>query len=251
METLKKGLLEEKADELRKDTFNLAIEYKDMHLASALSIVDILTGLYESVLKKEDKFILSKGHGCISFYSLLRKKGYNPKISAHPEINIEHGVNCTTGSLGHGLPMGAGIAFAKKFKNETGKVYVLMGDGECQEGTVWESLNLASHHKLNNLVGIIDYNKIQALDRVENILSLGNLKNKIEAFDWNVSEINGHNLYEIVNSLNKNFEYKPHMIIAHTIKGKGLSFMENDPKWQSKFPNEEEINQAYRELNIK
>lgn len=250
METLKKSLLEEKSDELRRDTFNLAVEYKDMHIASALSIVDILTGLYDSVMKKEDRFILSKGHGCISFYSILRKKRYNPKIIAHPEIDIENGINCTTGSLGHGLPMGAGMAFAKKFKKEFGKIYVLIGDGECQEGTVWESLNLAAHHKLDNLVGIIDYNKIQALDWVENILSLGNLKNKIEAFDWYVSEIDGHNLYEIVNTLNKNLKYKPHMVIAHTIKGKGISFMEDDPKWQSRFPNEEELNQAYKELGI-
>ena len=244
-------LLEKKADELRKSTFNLAVKHKDMHIASGLSMIDLIIGLYEGVLQKEDKFILSKGHGCISFYALLEEKGYNPKIIAHPDIDIENGINCTTGSLGHGLPIGTGMAMARKLKQKSGKIYVLMGDGECQEGSVWESLNIAAHHKLDNLVGIIDYNKIQALDKVENILSLGNLRKKIEAFDWHVSEINGHYMSEIITALDKESKYNPHMIIANTIKGKGLSFMENDPKWQSRFPSEQELEQAYKDLKIK
>lgn len=240
--------LQEKAKELRRNTFSLAVEHNDPHIASAFSIIEILIGLYEEILKPQDRFILSKGHGCFSFYAILREKGYNPKISGHPDRDPKNGICCTTGSLGHGFPIGVGMALAKKVKKEDGKIYVLIGDGECQEGTIWESSKIACHHKLNNLTVIMDHNKLQALDKIENILSLGNLKNKFEAFGWYVSEIDGHNLKEIISALEKNAARQPHMIIAHTIKGKGLSFMENDPKWQSRFPNPDELKKAYEEI---
>lgn len=240
--------LRKKAKELRRDTFNLAVKHRDSHIASAFSTIEILIGLYEEILKPQDKFILSKGHGCFSLYAILKRKGYNPKISGHPDIDPENGIYCTTGSLGHGLPMGLGMALAKKIKKEDGKIYVLIGDGECQEGTIWESAKIACHHKLDNLMVITDYNKLQALGKIESILSLGSLKSKFEAFGWHVSDIDGHNLEEIISALKKNTAHHPRMIIAHTIKGKGLSFMENDPKWQSRFPDPDELKKAYEEI---
>ena len=196
---------EKRAKRLRRETFDLAIEHNAGHLASAFSIIEILIALDE-VLKEHDKFILSKGHGCLSFYIALRHKGFNPIISEHPDIQVEQGIECTTGSLGHGLPIGLGMAFAKKFKKDDGRIYVLMSDGECQEGTTWESLLLASHHKLDNLVSIVDHNKLQALGRIEEILSLGNLMDKFTAFGCDVSEVDGHSPTEIIKALEKENE---------------------------------------------
>jgi transketolase len=243
--------LNQRAKELRRETFALAVQYKETHVASAFSIIEILTSLYESVLKKEDEFILSKGHACFSLYPVLRKKGFKPDINGHPDIDAHNGITCTTGSLGHGLPIGIGMAFAKKIKNEKGKIYVVMGDGECQEGTIWESSLIASQHKLDNLVLIIDHNKLQALDRIENVISLGDIGNKLKALGWDVEDVDGHNISQLINSLEKSpAEGKPKAIVAHTVKGKGLSFMENDPKWQSRFPDSEELELAYKELEF-
>ena len=156
--------LEKKAKELRKKTLDLAVEKGEGHLGGSFSEIEILISLYKEVLKDEDKFILSKGHCCYPLYLLLKEKGLNPKTSPHPDIDIENGINCTTGSLGHGLPIGVGMAFARKIQKKSGRIYVLMGDGECQEGTTWESSLIASQHKLTNLTVIIDHNKLQALD---------------------------------------------------------------------------------------
>ena len=238
--------LEERTKRLRKETLDLAIEISGGHLASAFSIVEILVAL-EIVLKEDDKFILSKGHGCLSFYIALRQRGFNPTISEHPDIQVEQGIECTTGSLGHGLPIGVGMAFAKKFKKEAGRVCVLMSDGECQEGTTWESLLLASHHKLDNLTIIIDHNKLQALGSIDGILSLGSLNDKFTAFGCYVLEVDGHCPPEIIKALEKKVD-KPKIIIAHTIKGKGLSFAENNPVWHNRLPEGEQLKYAYREL---
>lgn len=238
--------LEEKAKSLRRKTLDLSVEINYGHLASAFSIVETLVALDE-VLKEDDKFILSKGHGCLSFYVVLRQKGFNPAISEHPDIQVEQGIECTTGSLGHGLPIGVGMAVAKKFKKEQGRVYVLMSDGECQEGTTWESLLLASHYGLDNLTIIIDHNKLQALGRIDDILSLGNLSDKFTAFGCHVSEVDGHRPTEIIEALEKKVD-QPKIIIAHTIKGKGLSFAENNPVWHNRLPEGEQLVQAYREL---
>ena len=238
--------LRERAKKIRKETLDLAVEIGGGHLAPAFSMVEILVAL-DSVLQKQDRFILSKGHGCLSFYIFLRQRGYNPTISEHPDIEIDQGVECTTGSLGHGLPIGVGMAFARKFKKEDGTIYVLMSDGECQEGTTWESLLLASHHKLDNLRIIIDHNKLQALDRIETILSLADLKNKFMAFNCDVTEVDGHMPEKIIEALQKKSN-KPGIIIAHTVKGKGMSFAENDPIWHNRLPAGEQLKQAYREL---
>ncbi len=237
-----------KAKDLRKGVLKMAYDRGGGHIGGALSIIEILISLYKKVLKKEDKFILSKGHGCLPFFILLKEKGYNPNIAGHPEIDIENGINCTTGSLGHGLPTGVGMALARKVKNKLGRIYVLMSDAECQEGTTWESSLLASHYKLDNIIAIIDNNKLQTLGKTEDILSLKDIQKKFEAFGWHTSKINGHSFKEIIQALNETKKNKPRMIIADTIKGKGVSFMEGVSKWHTTIPTEEELNQAYKEL---
>ena len=242
-------VLTERGKEMRRKVLNLALEIGDAHIGGSFSEIEILLALFDSVLKnKENKFILSKGHACYPLYILLRERGFNPKISGHPDLDSENNISCTTGSLGHGLPIGVGMALARKLKKQKGKIYVLMGDGECEEGTTWESLLISAHHKLDNLVVIIDNNKLQALDKIEDISSLENLKSKLEAFDCYVTEVDGHNIVEIIKALEKEAEEKLHVIIAHTIKGKGVSYMENDIKWHAKKPKPERIMPAYGEL---
>jgi transketolase len=194
------------------------------------------------VLNENDKFILSKGHACWGYYVLLRERGFSPSLEGHPHLDMNNGVHYTTGSEGHGLPGGLGMAFAKKKLNKNGKVYVLMGDGECQEGTTWESLLLAGFHKINNLVAIVDFNKIQGSGYVDDILPVNCLGKVAESCGWDVSVIDGHDDKDIINALRKETE-NPHFIIAKTVKGKGVSFMEDKPEWHSKWPNksEEEI----------
>lgn len=241
--------LEEKAKKLRKDVLDLAVKTGEAHLGGALSEIEILLSLYSYILKPEDKFILSKGHSCFPYYLLLREKGYNPTISGHPDIDEQHGIYCTSGSLGHGLPLAAGIAFAKKLKEESGQIYVLLGDGECQEGTIWETSLIASKYKLNNLTAIIDYNRIQGSECIEKVLPLPqNLKVTFENLGWNTLEVNGHDFKEIISALNERSAENPKMIIANTIKGKGISFMENNPKWHGGVPKGEELDKAYEEL---
>jgi len=240
----------DKFDDIRKKMIQLALETGHSHIAPALSCIDIIYTLYDDILKSEDRFILSKGHACLALYTVLLEKGLNPDTSCgHPDIDVKNGIECTTGSLGHGLPVAVGMAFAKKLKKENGNIYVLTSDGEFEEGTSGESLLLASNYKLDNLVVIIDRNKLQAIDFVDNVLPLGNLKQKFEAFDWNVYEIDGHNVLHIGITLMKiSKNNKPSIIIANTVKGKGISFMENKPEWHAKLLNKEEMNVAIREL---
>lgn len=238
---------ERRYKDLRIRTLDLSLESGLSHLAGSFSMIELLSTLYDSVLKTEDKFILSKGHACLPYYLLLREKGLNPHISGHPEIDPTNGIYCTTGSLGHGLPIGVGMALALQLRNQNGRVYVLMSDGECQEGTTWESSLIASKFKLKNLTAIIDNNKIQATDWVENVLPLGDLGKKFEAFGWHVRQINGHDFYAIDEALRIE-PSQPYMIIANTVKGKGASYMENDPEWHAKKPKPERLEQAYREL---
>lgn len=241
------GNLEKKAKEFRIKVLDLALKEGVGHLGGSFSEIELLIALYDKILKPEDKFILSKGHACNPFYLLLKEKGYSPKISGHPDLDEKNGICCTTGSLGHGLPIGTGMAFARKKLRKKGHIYVLMGDGESQEGTTWESLDIASYYKLDNLTTIIDYNKIQALDKIKNISPL-NLKTKFEAFGWYVSEINGHCFPEIISALKNKIKDKPYMILAHTIKGKGVSYMENNLAWHGRKPTSERLARAYEEL---
>jgi len=242
----------EKAKKLRKDVLDLALETEgDGHVGGSFSEIEILVSLYKKILKENDKFILSKGHACYPLYILLREKGCNPKISGHPDIDEKNGICCTTGSLGHGLPIGVGMALARKLLNKKGRIYVLMGDGEIQEGTTWESSLIAIHHKLDNLVVIIDHNKLQALEPLANIVSYGNLKNKFKEIGYNVSEVDGHSFPEIIQTLQEENQGAPRAIIAHTVKGKGVSFMENDPKWHGRKVILDEVKEAYKELEDK
>ncbi len=242
--------LEQKAKKLRKETLDLAMANHGSHFGAFFSVIEILITLFEKTMKSEDKFILSKGHSCFPLYVLLKERGYNPKICAHPDIDIENKIFCTTGSLGHGLPIAIGMAMARKIQNKNGKIYVVMGDGECQEGTTWESLLLAPRHKLDNLVVIVDNNGIQGSGFVDQVLPIKRpLKKAAVEAGWDVEEIiDGHCFEELISILNKNVYNKPRLIIANTTKGKGVSFMENKPEWHSKALTEEELNQAYEEL---
>jgi len=240
--------LEKKAKRLRKELIDLSLKIGETHLGGCFSEIEIMITLYDLILKEEDKFILSKGHCCHTMYLLLKEQGYNPKFSVHPDIDVKNKIFCTTGSLGHGLPIAVGMALARKKMNTKGKIFVLMGDGECQEGTTWESAMIANYRKLNNLIVIVDRNKLQALDTIDDALSVGDLRKKFEVFGWSAIEVNGHSFEELTEGFKRLEKDKPKVIIAHTIKGKGVSFMENDTKWHARVPNEEELKKAYKEL---
>ena len=228
--------LEKKAKKLRQDTFLAFIEKGEAHLGGSFSMIETLISLYEIILKKNDKFILSKSHSSFPLCLLLKEKGLNPELTTHLEIDPKNGIYCTTGSLGHGLPIATGMAFARKIKNIKGKIYVMLSDGECQEGTTWESLLIASKHKLDNLILLIDYNKIQALSRLKDALPLDDLAKKFKSFNWSCINIkNGHSFKSIISSLKKkNIKNKPTAIIINTVKGKGIKEFENDPVWHAR-----------------
>jgi len=250
-------------NKLKEKIVDIATLKKEGHIPSSLSILDIMYVLYDKVLDidgiKEnkidrDRFILSKGHASLDLYVVLDNFGLlkddlntfcdvNSKLGGHPTDKI-FGVESSTGSLGHGLPIGVGMALAYKIKKYNGKIYVIVGDGEANEGTIWESALLAKHHKLDNLYCIIDFN--HSTDRA---VDLGNLKNKFESFGWNTVEVDGHNHDELLEKLTTHSPNKPTCIIANTIKGKGLSMVENNPEWHHKFPNEEEYKNMINELN--
>ena len=246
---------------IRKNILKISHSAKSAHIASSLSIVDLIVTIYFNFMQKDKKniFILSKGHACLAQYCLLYELGYIKKktldtFGKNGTILMSHsshkvpGVNLSTGSLGHGLPVSTGIALSKKILNKNGKVFVLLSDGELNEGSNWESLLFISHHNLNNLVIIIDYNKIQSLDFVNKTLKLQPLKKKFTSFGCKVLEIDGHNHKDIFNSL-KNSSNRPLVIIANTIKGKGISFMENKVLWHYKPPNDHELKLGLEELN--
>ena len=244
--------LKNKAKELRIKTFNSFIEKGEAHLGGSFSLIEILITLYDLVIEKKDKFILSKAHASFPLCILLQEQGLNTKIKTHLEIDEKNGINCTTGSLGHGLPIATGMAFARKVQKKTGKIYVMISDGECQEGTTWESLLIASKHKLDNLVIIVDYNKLQALSSLQDALPLGNLAKKIKSFNCNCIEIkDGHNFSSIIRSFkNLKTNNRPNVIIAHTTKGKGIREFENDPVWHARQLKEEEIKIGKKRLKI-
>lgn len=245
---------------------------KSSHVGAALSIADILAVLYLKILnvspedpKKDDRdrFILSKGHAGSAVYAVLAECGFFPveKLKTHYQNgsllsgHVSHkgipGVELSTGSLGHGLTVATGIAMASKMDNKKYRSFVLMSDGECDEGSVWEAVLFAGHHKLDNLVAIIDYNKIQSLAPVKETLNLEPFAEKWKSFGWAVETIDGHDYTEIENSLKKiPFQKdKPNCIIANTIKGKGVSFMENTVLWHYRSPQGEEFSNSIEELD--
>lgn len=245
--------LNNKAKKLRIDTFDAFIKKGEAHLGGSFSIIEILLSIYEILLKKDDKFILSKSHSSFPLCILLKQKGYKTKLTTHLEIDEKNGINCTTGSLGHGLPIATGMAFAKKKLKRKGKIFVLISDGECQEGTTWESFLIASKHKLDNLVVIVDYNKIQALSRLNDALPLQNLKDKFKSFNCNCIEVkNGHSFPDLINSFKKTkLNKRPQIIIVNTIKGKGIKEFENDPAWHARKIQGQDIEIGKKRLGIK
>jgi transketolase len=240
------------------------------HLGGALSMVDVLGILFKYVInyssknykdQTRDRFILSKGHGCLVYYSILYNLGIISKtqllqfekddsfLPGHPVKNLKYGIEFSTGSLGMGLSLGTGVALALKKINQS-KVYVVIGDGECNEGSIWEAAMSASHFNLNNLVVILDNNSFQQTGLNEHIMNTHSLKDKFESFNWNVLEIDGHNLNEIFKSFinNETNQNKPKIIICKTIKGKGVSFCENNNQWHHSILSKSLYDQAILEL---
>ena len=242
-----------KAYKLRQDTFKAFIKKGEAHLGGSFSLIEILITLFNKILKISDKFILSKSHASFPLCIILKQKGYNPKLTTHLEIDPKNKIYCTTGSLGHGLPISTGMAFARKKLKKKGKIFVLISDGECQEGTTWESMLIASKHKLDNLVLIIDYNKIQALSKLEDALPLDNLSKKIKSFNWNCLEVkNGHSFKDLIQKFSKKFKNKqPTAIIVNTTKGKGIKKFENDPAWHARKLQGRELEHGKKVLGIK
>ena len=238
---------------LRQKTFKAFVETKEAHLGGSFSIIELLISIYEIIMKKNDKFILSKAHSSFPLIIYLQGKGIKLPLKTHLELNQKKGINCTAGSLGHGLPIATGMAFAKKIKKEKGKIYVLISDGECQEGTTWESLLLATKLKLDNLIVVVDYNKIQALTKLTDGLPLENLSSKFKAFNWNCVRIkDGHSFSLIIKAFNKKqIKNKPTVIIADTIKGKGVKEFENNPIWHARKLNQKEILIGKKRLKLK
>ena len=262
-------LLKTTASNIRKSLLKAISKSNSSHSGTALSVVDILTVLYFKTLnidpknphkKDRDKFILSKGHGSIALYSTLAERGYFSKdlldkfycdggvLPGHLDKEAVPGVEVSSGSLGHGLSIGLGMAIANKVDKLNSKIIVACGDGELNEGSMWEAIMFAPQQKLDNLTLIVDYNKLQGYGKTNEIINLESLSNKFLAFNWDVLEINGHDFGEIENALLKKTA-KPKAIIAHTIKGKGVSFMENEFIWHYKSPNKEQLKQAIGELS--
>jgi transketolase len=258
------------ANRIRKNALKMVHRAKASHIASALSITDILAVLYGEVMSfdpadqnygSRDRFILSKGHACVAVYSTLAEVGLIPKeqLETYGDDfswlmnHISHkvtGVEFSTGSLGHGLPFGVGKALAAKARDETWRTFVLLSDGEMDEGANWEALMFAAHHKLFNITAIIDYNKLQSLDSIANTLGLEPLVDKLKAFGCSVHEIDGHDHRLIAKALSSVSNEKPTAIVAHTTKGKGVGFMENRVEWHYKNPNDEQLAMALAELEI-
>ena len=254
----------------RREIITMTAAAKASHVGSALSVVDILSVLYSGSANStpenletidRDIVILSKGHAASALYSVLALQGFFPMdwlkkycendapLGGHVTSKGVPGVELSTGSLGHGLPYGLGIAMSRKMSGISGRVFVVMSDGECDEGTTWESAMIANHHNLDNLVVIIDRNRIQSLTFTEDTLKLEPFEDKWKAFGWETRVENGHNHQTLSKALNKSS--KPLCVIAETTKGKGVDFMENSVLWHYKSPAEEDVKSAFSQLKVK
>ena len=262
------------AKRIRRKTLEMIHGAKSSHIGSAFSIADLLAVLYAKTLKidparpdwpERDRFILSKGHACAPLYVVLAEREFFPRgwlddfyqndsrLPGHATHNGVPGVEVSTGSLGHGLPIACGMALAGKRDGKSYRVFTLLSDGECDEGSTWEAVLFAPHHRLDNLVAIVDYNKIQSLGTVKEVLDLEPFAEKWKAFGWAVQEIDGHDFGQIEGVLTDLplERGKPSCIIAHTIKGKGVSFMENELLWHYRSPDRDEMARALAELGDK
>lgn len=263
--------LKQKAKELRKEIITMIYNAKSGHPGGSLSAIDMLVGLYYFKLRIEpknplwedrDRFVLSKGHCSPAIYAVLADKGYFPKselegyrkinrmLQGHPELSTP-GIDFAGGALGQGLSFALGIALACKLDKRNCNVYAMIGDGEAQEGAIWEASMAASFYKLDNLIVIIDKNQVQQTGMTKDVMDIGNLALKWKAFGWNVIDINGHDMSQIVKALYKAEKMKnkkPTIIISNTIKGKGVSFMELNHRFHGKAPNDEEYKKAVEEI---
>ena len=268
MENNMSNELMELSRKIRLHVLDMVTYSKTSHIGAAYSIVEILVTLYFKILnidpsdlknETRDKFILSKAHGSAALYATLFEKGIFPKeflqkycidggiLPAHLDKTNIPGIEFSLGSLGHGFSVGLGMAISNQQSGNNGKIYVIIGDGECNEGSIWEGAMLASHLKLSNFTAILDYNKLQSFGRTNDVINQEPLSERWRAFGWDVIEVDGHNFNQLQEAFLLQHK-KPKIIIAHTIKGKGVSFMEDRLEWHYKSPNDDEFLIAKKEL---
>ena len=263
--------LNEITNVIRKDIVSMICKSKSGHPGGSLSAVEILTALYfdqmnidptNPKMEDRDRFVLSKGHAAPALYATLAQRGYfnreelnnlrkmGSMLQGHPDMKKVPGVEMSTGSLGQGFSVACGMAMAAKLDNAPWNVYALLGDGEVQEGIIWEAAMSAAHYKLDNMIAFLDYNGLQIDGEVESVMNINPIEDKFKTFGWNVITIDGHDFDQIFAALDmaKDTVDKPTMIIAKTIKGKGVSFMENQASWHGSAPSEEQLEQALSEL---
>lgn len=259
------------AKKIRVHAARMIHRAKSSHLGSAYSMADLLAVLYGRILRidpkhpeaaERDRFVLSKGHACAALYAVLAERGFFPKewlddfyqdgarLAGHATHLGVPGVEVSTGSLGHGLPIACGMALAGKRDGCGYRVFAMLSDGECDEGSTWEAALFAGHHQLDNLIAIVDYNKIQSLGTVKEVMDLEPFAEKWRAFGWGVREMDGHDFAQIEETLARvpMVANKPTCVVAHTVKGKGVSFMENKVLWHYRSPDQEEMSKAMVEL---
>jgi len=263
--------LAERAKTLRRHVIEMIYRAGSGHPGGSLSAAEIIACLYFHEMRIDpahpdwpdrDRFIMSKGHACPVHYAALAERGYFPvetlwtlrrlgsPLQGHPDMTKTRGLDMTAGSLGNGLPIGVGMALGGRVQHRDFRIFVMLGDGELQEGAAWEGAMAAAHYRLSNITAIVDYNGLQVDGRVADIMQIAPLRAKWEGFDWDVTEIDGHSIPQVLEALERARQVadRPSVIIARTVKGKGVSFMENRVEWHGRAPNAEERNQALAEI---
>ena len=262
-------MFEDICKSIRRDVAKMMHQSYSSHIGGCYSVTEILVALYFEILnidpknpRKDDRdiLLLSKAHSSPALYAVLSKKGFFPKenldtyyqdggkLPGHLDKEAVPGIEFSFGSLGHGLSVGVGMALANKRMNNPGRVFVILGDGECNEGSIWEAAMFAPHHNLSNLTVVIDYNKIQSFGATNEVINQEPIFDKWKSFGWKVLEIDGHDHDTLIDAFNSPHENLPKLIIANTVKGKGVSFMENSLDWHYKSPNDEQLKLALKEL---
>jgi transketolase len=260
---------ERAAKDMRKAAYDMALAAGDAHMGGGLSLIEIMAALYMGVmrydvknprLEKRDRLIFSKGHGALALYAAMHQAGFiadsdldsfksdETYLSGHPSMNMDRGIEFSSGSLGQGLSLAVGSALALRRKgNTTSNIYVVLGDGECNEGSVWEAAASAAHYNLRNIIAVVDQNGLQYDGATDDVLSMKNLKAKWESFGFDVFEVDGHSIPELLNAFHAKTD-KPKTVLAHTIKGKGVSYMEHNPLWHHARFTQKDYDAAIREM---